>query len=313
MSSEEEKKAANEQANDDDPSKSVHSKARSSPYVNTQQKRFTVPDAKVAWKCDFAEYQPPFFTHPTVANHKLPDANLATIKADKTDKIRFKFNAMDGKIDRRSHVGTYALDASNFNLPLNPLGRTGLRGRGWLWRWGPNHAADPIVTRWMRKDNDASNEIVKDETTQKPVLEFVAIERTDGGGWAIPGGMVDPGEQVSRTLKREFGEETMDTLGMKDESARKKVKQQVDEFFQNNGVEIYKGYVDDPRNTDNAWMETVAFNFHDEEGDKVGRFQLKAGDDASKVKWMKIDRQLNLYASHNWLIKRAVELHGAHW
>lgn len=30
--------------------------------------------------------------------------------------------------------------------------------------------------------------------------------------------------------------------------------------------QIYKGYVDDPRNTDNAWMETVAFNFHDENG-----------------------------------------------
>lgn len=31
-------------------------------------------------------------------------------------------------------------------------------------------------------------------------------------------------------------------------------------------VQIYAGYVDDPRNTDNAWMETVAVNFHDETG-----------------------------------------------
>lgn len=37
------------------------------------------------------------------------------------------------------------------------------------------------------------------------------------------------------------------------------------------GKELYRGYVDDPRNTDNAWMETVAFNFHDDGGilDKV--------------------------------------------
>ena len=34
-------------------------------------------------------------------------------------------------------------------------------------------------------------------------------------------------------------------------------------------VQIYRGYVDDPRNTDNAWMETVVINFHDEIGDKV--------------------------------------------
>jgi len=29
----------------------------------------------------------------------------------------------------------------------NPVGRTGIQGRGWLGRWGPNHAADSIVTR----------------------------------------------------------------------------------------------------------------------------------------------------------------------
>lgn len=32
------------------------------------------------------------------------------------------------------------------------------------------------------------------------------------------------------------------------------------------GVELYRGYVDDPRNTDNAWMETVVVNFHDNDG-----------------------------------------------
>ena len=29
----------------------------------------------------------------------------------------------------------------------NPIGRTGMSGRGLLGRWGPNHAVDPIVTR----------------------------------------------------------------------------------------------------------------------------------------------------------------------
>ena len=32
-------------------------------------------------------------------------------------------------------------------LSRNPGDRRGLRGRGILGRWGPNHAADPIVTR----------------------------------------------------------------------------------------------------------------------------------------------------------------------
>ena len=41
--------------------------------------------------------------------------------------------------------------------------------------------------------------------------------------------------------------------------------------------QIYKGYVDDPRNTDNSWMETVVYNFHDETGEFVGRLHLSAG------------------------------------
>ena len=291
-----------------DPSKSLHTKARTSPYSNTSQERFKVEDDKVKWECNFPDYKPPFYTNPGVVNHKLPDASLEKIKKD-DGKIKFKFNELDGKIDRKSHMGQYNLDKDNYNLPLNPMGRTGLKGRGWLWRWGPNHAADPIVTRWKTNDD---NEPVVDNGTGKKILEFIAIERTDGGGWAIPGGMVDPGEQVSRTLKREFGEETMDTYGIKDENEKKKVAKQIDEFFKN-GEEIYKGYVDDPRNTDNAWMETVAVNFHDEDGDKVGKFDLKAGDDAAKVKWMGINKNLNLYASHNWLIKRVVEKRGAHW
>ena len=40
-------------------------------------------------------------------------------------------------------------------------------------------------------------------------------------------------------------------------------------------LQVYRGYVDDPRNTDNAWMETVAMNFHDEEGTSVGLLDLQ--------------------------------------
>ena len=60
--------------------------------------------------------------------------------------------------------------------------------------------------------------------------------------------MVDPGEEVAETVKREFQEETM----------RNGVdKASLDAFF-SNGHKIYESYSDDPRNTDNAWMETVA-------------------------------------------------------
>lgn len=77
----------------------------------------------------------------------------------------------------------YELDSEG--RPLNPMGRTGLRGRGVLGRWGPNHAADPIVSAF-----------------RDGCLHFIGIERRDTHEWAIPGGMVDAGEKVSATLKR---------------------------------------------------------------------------------------------------------------
>lgn len=47
---------------------------------------------------------------------------------------------------------------------MNPVGRTGIYGRGLLGRWGPNHAADPVVTRW-KKQADGENAL--DEITKK--------------------------------------------------------------------------------------------------------------------------------------------------
>lgn len=123
--------------------------------------------------------------------------------------------------------------------------------------------------------------------------------------WAIPGGMVDPGEKVGQTLLREFTEEAL--------NSSKLFAAMMREFFENSGVEIYSGYVDDPRNTDNAWMETVVYHFHDNDGATVGNLLLSAGDDAGNVKWMDIDQNLNLYASHKLFVQKVVQRLNAHW
>ena len=69
------------------------------------------------------------------------------------------------------------------NRPLNIRGRTGVSGRGVLGKWGPNHAADPVVTRWKR--NELGEKVVH-ETSGKPILEFVCIQRRDTGGALFP-------------------------------------------------------------------------------------------------------------------------------
>lgn len=49
---------------------------------------------------------------------------------------------------------------------MNPVGRTGISGRGVLGRWGPNHAADPVVTRWKKQ---ADGKMDTDKITEKCV------------------------------------------------------------------------------------------------------------------------------------------------
>lgn len=61
---------------------------------------------------------------------------------------------------------------------------------------------------------------------------------------------------------------------------------------------VYKGYVDDPRNTDNAWIETTALNFHDETGATTSMITLDARDDATDATWIDIDEKLDVYETH---------------
>ncbi len=85
------------------------------------------------------------------------------------------------------------------------------------------------------------------------------------------------------------------------------------EAFFSDGHKIFAGPVCDPRDTDNAWMETVAFHFHDETGEKIGKFNLKAGDDAKALMWMEVNSKVNLHAAHGAIIRKAAERVGAHW
>ena len=124
--------------------------------------------------------------------------------------------------------------------------------------------------------------------------------------------MVDPGEKVSKTLRREFMEEALNGLEL-DERTKKEKLAVIDNFF-DSGTEVFRGQVvTDPRNTDNSWMETVVYHIHDETGDIVGGLDLKAGDDAAEVTWKDIDSNLSLYADHKDFIKKIVTRMNAHW
>ncbi|XP_062875070.1 ADP-ribose pyrophosphatase, mitochondrial [Trichomycterus rosablanca] len=280
-------------------SSAMHIKARCPVYPGSDTHRFPVSDDKVSWQTDWFEYSPVDYTAPAVL--KKPDWADPEIGS-----FSLRFNSLDGAVDRRSHEGDYIIQDGR---PLNPRGRTGLKGRGLLGRWGPNHAADPIVTRWKK---DLAGQHILNAVSKLPVLQFVSIKRKDCGEWAIPGGMVDPGELVSLTLQREFSEEAMNSLQASPQE-QKRIHERITQLFSTSGVQVYKGYVDDPRNTDNSWMETVAVNFHDETGDSVSELPLQAGDDAGQVSWIDIDSSQPLYASHSHFLQAVVTERHAHW
>lgn len=72
--------------------------------------------------------------------------------------------------------------------------------------------------------------------------------------------------------------------------------------------QVYKGYVDDPRNTDNAWMETVAVNFHDEAGNFLLHFSrnppITTGAHSSSKYSCDCRQQCERAASAGWRWRR---------
>ncbi len=153
--------------------------------------------------------------------------------------------------------------------------------------------------------------------------------------------MRDAGEVITKTLVREFAEEALDyklKFNKKNDNQLDaksgQIENQLDSFFKHGelvriltdfesgrinfirismALQVYKGYVDDPRNTDNAWMETIACNFHDETGGLIGNLCLKGGDDATHAVWIELNSNLKLFASHYDFIEHVATMHGAHW
>jgi hypothetical protein len=135
-------------------------------------KRPCVPDEYLEWTKDYPDYKPIKFTMKYILE-------TPPVWADKQDFTKIKWNTLDNNVDRTSHLGTYQIVNG---CARNPIGRTGIIERGQLGRWGPNHAADPVVTRWKR--DEYGNKM---KHKDKFILQFVSIKRIDTGEWAIPG------------------------------------------------------------------------------------------------------------------------------
>ena len=108
-------------------------------------------------------------------------------------------------------------------------------------------------------------------------------------------------------MKKEFFEEALKSESNPDLSSI--LRQRIDDFFNRGGERVYTGYVDDPRNTDNSWMETECQHLH-MDSKLASQLPLLGGDDACLAVWKNVDSNLKLYASHmDWVQKVKDKMH----
>uniref|UniRef100_A0A8C6NBL5 Transient receptor potential cation channel subfamily M member 2 n=1 Tax=Melopsittacus undulatus TaxID=13146 RepID=A0A8C6NBL5_MELUD len=174
------------------------------------------------------------------------------------------------------------IDRQSFHVHP-PWGQVGLRNRGLSHRW--------------RRNLDGS--IIR--KSLKKMLEVLVAQYPLSDVWALPGGSLEPGETLPLKLKwilrREFWPQFQNLL-----------KQ---------GTEVHKGYLDDPRNTDNAWVETVAVSVHfnsqnDVEMKRLNSF-LQGCDPELCIRWQVLDKRIPLHANHKKLLHKVSTLLDAYY
>lgn len=172
--------------------------------------------------------------------------------------------------------GTVLLDERG--RPLNPLGRTGIAGRGVLWQWGERATADPVVLR-PTADGEFEALIISKSSKPKP---------------ALPGGFieVEEGETEIEGAIREAGEET--------------------------GVDVegedpyYLGTIltNSSRTTDHAWLSSASTLFIVKNSLIIPDAHTSDESDADEAAWMAVtpENLARMSKHHRVLVMAGVEV-----
>lgn len=206
-------------------------------YVPVDHPGVVVPEVLRPWKVAWPGYAPMDVTPPELR----PEA-LAAGAPEWAEGAASPDAVADWSTRQAEAVVPFGRDEHGW--PLHPCGRTGRTGRN-LGRWGENAAADPIVIAGTGADR-----------------RVLLIQRDDIGVWAIPGGMVDPGEAAPTTLVRELYEEAGVDLSAVEPAV------------------VSRTVVADWRQSDHAWVASTSALFQ-----LPGACAIRAGDDAADAAW----------------------------
>ncbi|CAF0794665.1 unnamed protein product [Didymodactylos carnosus] len=203
--------------------------------------------------------------------------------------------------------GSYQLDRQLL-IPLSPMGRTGCRGRGALIRWGPNKTIIALITRWK---NLRGQPIIVDG---RQMLEAFVFKDKSTGNFILPGGKILGVESPYSSVCRSFNK-----LAFDDENSEHSLsftEEDMIEFFasfaRNSGAStfeshmVYRGYIDDIRNTDNAWNEAEIWNFH--YGSNIQFKNLRTDD---HVVWKDVIYHSRGFSMQSSILREIAQIHNA--
>ncbi|KRX80799.1 ADP-ribose pyrophosphatase, mitochondrial [Trichinella sp. T6] len=199
-------------------------------YPGTTIERLYVPESETRWKVKSEKYHPQDYT-----------ACPQNWKCDPDDPKGIKFNEIDDELDRRTFVRKkYKIGPDG--RPLNPKGRTGIRGRGTLAYWGPNHAMMTIISRG--KGNNKEYYVMRSNRTTVEAPFLI--------------------EYVKKPMVQVFPPTLYQIVigDMKEIFPEAAILEALEKFYKESSI-IYQGYYTDQRNTDNAWSEFTILEIDD--------------------------------------------------
>ena len=239
-----------------------------------------IPFEHSSWETDWPEYDPPDYTSPYVYHYGRGSRGKGFKWAHDPDitKCSISTSSHEHPWENEAHAGPCS-------RPINPLGRVGVRGRGLLGKWGPNLAIDQVVTRWKRNENQ-----IQVERRGKPILEVVLCKRVDTGEWAFPGGFQGMDDGVNPLIRKVFGLEP-DTIQDNEDL------QEVEAILKSSKL-FYQGLTCDPRDTDNAWVESRVMHVHDDTN-ILSKYEMTEGSNPAIkfVSWATIHKDMVMFAN----------------
>ncbi|CAF1504882.1 unnamed protein product [Adineta ricciae] len=205
----------------------------------------------------------------------------------------------------------------------NPSGRTGVQGRGAHIRWGANKSVIVIVTRWKKDEKEF---VV---LQGRPILETIIFIDENTKTCKFAEGKILGEESPYKAVCQMFND-----LAFKDKNCECILpfrKENMIEFFESfarsNEFESHTfsrgeyrllfifsysietslvGYIDDVRNTDNAWLEAEIWNFHYD-----SHVAFPSLRDDGTVLWTTLADNLNRVSIQTSILRRIARIHDA--